>query len=136
MECRLVLGEVPVHLLGPAVVPLSKAPDTPHCSIQLQQLPTAPSTMVEGMLHLYHIQFKFGENSDGIVALHMSEQLSQVPHCPLGVPAGDPLKHGFQRALALLHGVGVSDPGGGEGAVRRQMFGGFNSMALWIQQHH
>ena len=28
MECGL-LGEVPVHLLGPAVVPLSKAPDNP-----------------------------------------------------------------------------------------------------------
>ena len=27
MECGLLLGEVPVHLLGPAVVPLSKAPD-------------------------------------------------------------------------------------------------------------
>ena len=27
MECGLLLGEVPVHLLGPDVVPLSKAPD-------------------------------------------------------------------------------------------------------------
>ena len=29
MECGLLLGEVPVHLLGPALVPLSKEPDTP-----------------------------------------------------------------------------------------------------------
>ena len=29
IECGLLLGEVPVHLLGPAVVPLSKAPDIP-----------------------------------------------------------------------------------------------------------
>ena len=27
MESGLLLGEVPVHLLGPAVMPLNKAPD-------------------------------------------------------------------------------------------------------------
>ena len=42
MECGLVLGEFPVHLLGPAVVPLSKAPDNPlpphsHCSLAAVQ---------------------------------------------------------------------------------------------------
>ncbi|KAL3057975.1 hypothetical protein OYC64_010198 [Pagothenia borchgrevinki] len=31
--CGLLLGEVPVHVLGPAVVPLSKAPDSPPTPI-------------------------------------------------------------------------------------------------------
>lgn len=70
------------------------------------------------MLHVQLIRFEFGESSDGIVALHESEHLSQVFYCPLRVPAGDPLQHGFQGALAILHGVAVSNPGGGEGAVR------------------
>jgi len=88
------------------------------------------------MLHVHHIQFQFGENSDGIVALHMLEQLSQAPDGPVGVLAGDPLQQRFQRALAVLHGVDVSNPGGGEGAMRRQMFGVLYSLVLWIQQNH
>lgn len=75
------------------------------------------------MLHVHLTRPEFGESSDGIVALHKSEHLSQVSYCPLRVPAGDPLQHGFQGALTVLHGVAVSNPGGGEGAMRGQMFG-------------
>ncbi|KAG7242172.1 hypothetical protein INR49_024218 [Caranx melampygus] len=44
--------------------------------------------------------------TDGLRISHRSK-LSQVPHRPVGVPAGDPLQHGFQRALTLLHRVGL-----------------------------
>ena len=68
-------------------------------------------------------QLELGENGDCIMALHLTEQLGQVSHCPVRVAAGDPLQHGLQGALAVLHGVGVSDPGGGEGALRGQVLG-------------
>lgn len=90
----------------------------------------------EAALHRNNILLEFGENSDSIIAINMAEQLSQVPHGPVRVPAGEPLQHGFQGALTVLHRVGVSNPGGGEGAVRRQMFGVLDSMAFWIQQNH
>lgn len=76
-----------------------------------------------GILHVHLIQSKFGKNSDGIIALHKSEHFSQVPYCPFRLPAGDALQHGFQRALTVLHRVGVSNPGRGEGAMGGQMFG-------------
>lgn len=88
------------------------------------------------MLHRHLFLSELGENSDGIVALHLPEQLGQVTYCPVRVPAGDPLQHCFQRALTVLHRVGVSDPGGGEGAVRRQMFGVLHAVGFWIQQNH
>lgn len=64
--------------------------------------------------HSHLIWSELAENRDGIVALHLLEQPSQVADCPVGVPASDSLQHRFQRTLGVFHGVGVGDPGGGE----------------------
>lgn len=83
--------------------------------------------------HIQQFYVQFSENCNGIVSLHDSEHFSQVSHRPVGVPAGDALQHGLQGALVVPHRVGVSDPGGGEGAEGSQVFGVLHSVALRIQ---
>lgn len=76
------------------------------------------------------------EHCDCIVPLHDLEHLGQVAYSPVRVAAGDALQHSLQGALAVLHGVGVSDPGGGEGAEGGKVFGVLHSVAFWVQQNH
>lgn len=86
--------------------------------------------------HIQLLYVQFSKNCNGIVSLHDSEHFSQVSHRPVGMPAGDDLQHGLQGALVVPHRVGVSDPGGGEGAEGGQVFGVLHSVDLWIQQNH
>lgn len=79
---------------------------------------------------------EFSKNDDGVVAIHLPEQVGQVTHGPVRVPAGDPLQDGFQGTFAVLHGVRVRDPGGGEGAVGGQVLGILYSLSVRIQQDH
>ena len=57
-----------------------------------------------------------------------------MAHGPVRVLGGESFQQGLQGALAVPHGVGVGGPGGGEGAVGRQVFGAFHPAALWVQQ--
>lgn len=70
------------------------------------------------------------------MALNGCKHFNQVAHRPVWVLAGDAVQHSFQGTLAVLHRVGVSSPGGGEGAEGGQMFGVFFPVAFGIQQNH
>lgn len=53
--------------------------------------------------HVGAIWSKPGEHGDGIISLHQPQYLHQVPNRPVGLPAGDPLQHGFKGAFTVSH---------------------------------
>lgn len=64
------------------------------------------------------------------------KHFSQVSNSPVRMLAGDALQHGLQRAPAVLHGVGVSDPRRGEGAEGGQVFGVLHAAMVRVEQNH